>query len=65
MDSVSLDEVQLSRTVAYMKMKMCRVIASRDRYPLKGKTRYMWLYIFPAMEGRESVGRHAKPAMRP
>ena len=24
---------------------MCRVIASRDRYPLRWKPRYFWLYI--------------------
>ena len=45
---------------------MCRVIASRDRYlpRLKGPA-FLVIHMCPMVKARESVGRLAKPTMRP
>ena len=43
---------------------MCRVIVSRDRYPLRSKPHYFLLYMCLTMKARESVRRLAKVAVR-
>ena len=45
---------------------MCRVKASRDRYPLRVKDPiFLVIHMCLMMKASESVGRHAKPTMRP
>ena len=47
-------------------MKMCRVIASRDRYPPQVKDLvFLVIHMCPMVKARESVGRCAKPTVRP
>ena len=53
--------------VVYMENEnMCRVIASRDRYPPQVKNLvFLVMHMFPTMKASESVGRHTKLAGRP
>ena len=62
------DNVQQGHTVK-METKnenMCRVIASRDRYPPRVKAPlFLVIHMCQTVKARESVGRLAKPAVRP
>ena len=45
---------------------MCRVIASRDRYPSQVKDLvFLVIHMCPTVKACESVGRRVKLAMRP
>ena len=45
---------------------MCRVIASRDRYPPRVKDLVFFvIHMCPMVKARKNVGRHAKPMVRP
>ena len=63
----TIRRVQQSLTVAYMESEnMCRVIASRDRYSPRGKAPvFLVIHMCLMVKAHESVGRGAKPAVRP
>ena len=45
---------------------MCHGMASRDRYPPQVKASvFLVIHMCPTMKACESVGRHAKPTVRP